>query len=77
MVSSNVPKPQWDAFATQYSSLEELPSKSSRPGSFAIPWSDIRGQKFLDLGCGTGLHARIVFSMGAARLVGLDIARTW
>jgi toxoflavin synthase len=73
-MSSNVPKPQWDTFATQYCSLEDLPGEILATRLLRNTLGDIRGQTILDLGCGTGLYARMVLSMGAARVVGVDIA---
>jgi len=36
-------------------------------------FADLRGKSFLDIGCGSGLHALAAHRMGATRIVGTDI----
>ena len=74
MASSDVQKLQWDTFATRYSSLEELPGEILATRLLRNTLGNVRGLKILDLGCGTGLYARMVLSMGAAHLAGVDVA---
>lgn len=38
-----------------------------------IPEADIRGRSFLDIGCGSGLHALSALRLGAARVHAVDI----
>lgn len=38
-----------------------------------IPAEDFRGRSFLDIGCGSGLHALAAAQLGASRIVGVDI----
>lgn len=35
--------------------------------------TDMRGLSFLDIGCGSGLHALVAMRMGASRVVGIDL----
>lgn len=38
-----------------------------------IPAEDFKGRSFLDIGCGSGLHALAATQLGVARVVGVDI----
>jgi len=38
-----------------------------------IPEDDFKGRSFLDIGCGSGLHALAAARLGVARVVGVDI----
>ncbi|MGD9838216.1 MAG: class I SAM-dependent methyltransferase [Afipia sp.] len=38
-----------------------------------IPANDIKGRTFLDIGCGSGLHALAAARLGVSRVVGVDI----
>lgn len=38
-----------------------------------IPADDFKGRSFLDIGCGSGLHALAAARLGVARVVGVDI----
>ena len=74
MASTLYPKTQWDAFATQYSSLEDLPGEIVAAHQLRRTLGSIQGFKILDLACGTGLYGRMALSMGATRIVGVDVA---
>ncbi|MFX8620485.1 50S ribosomal protein L11 methyltransferase, partial [Acinetobacter baumannii] len=38
-----------------------------------MPADDFKGRSFLDIGCGSGLHALAAMRLGVARVVGVDI----
>ncbi len=74
MASTTYKKTQWDSFATQYSSLEDLPGEIVAAHQLHRMLGSIQGFRILDLACGTGLYGRMALSMGASHVVGVDVA---
>lgn len=77
MADLDTPKPQYDAFATSYDLVWTtpavkplLPLLKSTLGSLG----SLSGATVLDLACGTGIGLRLARSLGAHRLVGVDIS---
>jgi toxoflavin synthase len=69
-------KTQYDNFASQYASLEELPGEIVATNLVRNTVAKLpHGVKVLDLGCGTGTYARMLVDMGvAAHVVGVDVS---
>jgi SAM-dependent methyltransferase len=69
-------KPQYDAFAKHYVSMEELPSERVAANLFRNTVSNLaRGLKVLDLACGTGTYARVLLDHEIAdQVTGVDIS---
>jgi len=67
-------KTQWDAFALQYSWIEDLPCEIVAARQLRRILGSIKGTRILDLACGTGTYGRMALSMGATRIVGVDVA---
>lgn len=44
-----------------------------KPTMFSL-LPDLKGKKVLDLGCGTGVHLAHYLSLGAEKVVGLDLS---
>ena len=74
MASTTYQKTQWDAFAKQYSSLEDLPGEVVAAHQLRRILGSIDDMNVLDFGCGTGLYGRMTLFMGASHIVGVDVA---
>lgn len=76
MTSPSVSKPQYDTFASQYASMEELPGEIVATHLLRNTVAKLpHGLRVLDLGCGTGTYARMLIEMGvAAHVVGVDVS---
>jgi ubiquinone/menaquinone biosynthesis C-methylase UbiE len=69
-------KTQYDTFASQYASMEDLPSEivATHLLRNAVAKGP-HGVKVLDLACGTGTYARMLLEMGVAEhVVGVDVS---
>ncbi|KAM5374806.1 hypothetical protein ACJZ2D_006300 [Fusarium nematophilum] len=67
-------KTQYDNFAPKYASVEELPCSKLEAQLIRIALGDCSGLKVLDLGGGSGLHARRAVDAGAAVVDVVDIS---
>lgn len=77
MAGLDHPKPQYDAFATSYDLVWTTPAvKLLLPllKSTLDSLVPLTGSSVLDLACGTGIGLRLVHSVGASKLVGVDIS---
>lgn len=76
MTTQSVPKTQYDTFAANYASMEELPGEIVAMNQLRNTVADYpHGLKVLDLACGTGTHARMLLDYGIAEhVVGVDIS---
>ena len=70
---AGVEKDQYDALASMYDSIEELPQSAMYQELVQKALGDCKGSIVLDLGGGTGLHARNAVAKGA-RVDVVDIA---
>ena len=70
-------KSQYDSFATSYLHVEDLPCSliEAQLIQTALALSPCEGLTVLDLGGGSGLHARRAVAAGAARVDVVDISR--
>jgi 2-polyprenyl-6-hydroxyphenyl methylase/3-demethylubiquinone-9 3-methyltransferase len=54
--------------------IDEPQIEEAKRGLLAlIPEEDFKGNTFLDIGCGSGLHGLAAARLGASRIVGMDI----
>lgn len=67
-------KTQYDAFAPKYASVEELPCSKLEAELVRNALGNCRDLKVLDLGGGSGLHARRAVDAGAAIVDVVDIS---
>jgi SAM-dependent methyltransferase len=69
-------KAQYDDFASDYESMEQLPSEIVAASLFRSTVTNLpTGLKVLDLACGTGTYARVLLGLGIAKhLIGVDIS---
>ncbi|KAH7142625.1 S-adenosyl-L-methionine-dependent methyltransferase [Dactylonectria estremocensis] len=67
-------KTQYDSFAPKYASVEELPCSKLEAQLVITALGDCTGLKVLDLGGGSGLHARRVVDAGGAVVDVVDIS---
>ncbi|KAI3393654.1 hypothetical protein diail_3834 [Diaporthe ilicicola] len=77
MAEAHYPKTQYDALATSYDLVWQTPAV--RPllpllKSKLSTLGPLTGSSVLDLACGTGIGLRLVRSLGASKLVGVDIS---
>jgi len=61
----------WQSFAAQIGPREVAEAK--RGLLKLISANDLRGKSFLDIGCGSGLHALAAIELGAGRVTAIDI----
>jgi len=66
---------QYDAIATLYGAMQDLPASSLEQPSVEAILGDITGLRCLDLACGLGRWSRFLLSKGAASVVGVDISQ--
>lgn len=59
--------------ATAYTNRREQMSHTDKPFFDELEKIGVKGKSVIDLGCGPGRHARIIKSLGAARVIGVDI----
>ena len=76
MTSSALSKTQYDTFASQYASMEELPGEIVATCLLRNAVAKMaHGLKVLDLACGTGTYARMLLDMEIAEhIVAVDIS---
>ncbi|KAH8885926.1 S-adenosyl-L-methionine-dependent methyltransferase [Thozetella sp. PMI_491] len=67
-------KKQYDTFARKYSSIEDLPCSRVEGQLIRIALGDCTGLTVLDLGGGSGIHARKAIEAGAAVVDVFDIS---
>ena len=61
----------WRSYATL---IDETKISAAAEGlKRLIPEKDIQGRSFLDIGCGSGLHALSALRLGAAKVHAIDI----
>jgi len=66
---------QYDAIAEQYRRTKSSPLRSFvEAHTFLNIVGDVRGKRVLDLACGEGFYSRRLKSLGADRVVGVDIS---
>jgi SAM-dependent methyltransferase len=67
---------QYDDFASDYVSMEQLPSERVAANLFRNTVANFpSGLKVLDLACGTGTYARVLLKLGIAeQVVGVDLS---
>ncbi|CZR48930.1 uncharacterized protein FPRO_12371 [Fusarium proliferatum ET1] len=71
---SHAEKTQYDSFAPKYASVEELPCSKLEGQLVRNALGDCTGLKVLDLGGGSGLHARRAIDAGAIVVDDVDIS---
>jgi SAM-dependent methyltransferase len=65
---------QYDAIATLYGAMQDLPAPSLEQPSVEAILGDITGLRCLDLACGLGRWSRFLLEKGAASVTGIDIS---
>jgi SAM-dependent methyltransferase len=61
----------WASYAR---SVDETAIEEAEKGLLKlIPKADLRGRSFLDIGCGSGIHALAASRLGVSRIVAIDI----
>lgn len=67
--------PQYDLIGAAYEASKQLPLTRfvERPSVLRL-MGDLRGQRVLDLACGSGVYTRAARRLGAERVVGADIS---
>ena len=71
---AGVEKDQYDGFASLYDAIEELPQSSMYQELVEAALGDCSGKTVLDLGGGSGLHARKAVDRGAKIVDNVDIS---
>jgi SAM-dependent methyltransferase len=66
---------QYDAIATLYGRMQDLPAPSIEQPSVEAILGDITGLRCLDLACGLGRWSKFLLEKGAAEVVGIDISK--
>ncbi|KAK4451078.1 Ubiquinone/menaquinone biosynthesis C-methyltransferase UbiE [Podospora aff. communis PSN243] len=74
MASPDTSRKQYDNVATAYTSVEDLPCSKIEAELIRTALGDCTGLSVLDLGGGSGLHARRAVDAGAASVDVLDIS---
>ena len=76
MTTQSIPKTQYDTFAANYTSMEEVPGEIVAANQLRNTVVDYpHGLKVLDLACGSGTYARMLLDYGIAEhVVGVDIS---
>ncbi|GAB1313086.1 hypothetical protein MFIFM68171_03296 [Madurella fahalii] len=72
---TTVDKKQYDTVATNYTAVEDLPCAKLEAELIRTALGDCTGAAVLDLGGGSGLHARRAIDAGAATVDVVDISR--
>lgn len=66
---------QYDAIATLYGAMKDLPASSLEQPSVEAILGDITGLHCLNLACGLGHWSKIILQKGAALVTGIDISQ--
>jgi toxoflavin synthase len=71
---AGIEKDQYNALAATYNAIEELPQSALYQEDVRRALGDCTGKTILDLGGGTGLHARNALALGASLVDVVDIS---
>lgn len=71
---AGIEKDQYDALAATYNAIEELPQSVLYQEDVRRALGDCTGKTILDLGGGTGLHARNALALGAKVVDVVDVS---
>ena len=71
---AGIEKDQYDALAATYNAIEDLPQSALYQEDVKRALGDCTGKTVLDLGGGTGLHARNALALGAKLVDVVDIS---
>ncbi|KAK3346479.1 S-adenosyl-L-methionine-dependent methyltransferase [Lasiosphaeria hispida] len=74
MTTTDSERKQYDGVASHYASVSDLPCSKIEAQLIRTALGDCTGQSVLDLGGGSGLHARRAIDAGAARVDVVDIS---
>lgn len=74
-MTDSIERDQYNDFATLYDAIEELPQSTLYRQIVEYALKDCAGKTILDLGGGTGLHARKAIDLGASRVDLVDISK--
>lgn len=66
---------QYDAIGTAYNNMHDLPGAQPEFPSAISALGNITDLRCLDLACGTGRYSRLLLSLGARSVLGIDISR--
>jgi ubiquinone/menaquinone biosynthesis C-methylase UbiE len=64
---------QYQTVSSRYDSVKNLPYAFAERETLCSGLPDLTGKSVLDVACGTGFYSRLFASMGAERVVGVDI----
>lgn len=62
----------WRRYVDGFLDEDKIARAQAQTSSF-LGMSDLRGKRFLDVGCGSGLFSRVAHRMGAAEVVSFDV----
>lgn len=66
---------QYDTIGASYDALKQLPIVAVERANVRSALGDLTDKAVLDLACGTGRYSQLLVSLGARRVVGIDISR--